>query len=225
MTASLGLRRARWTLVAAAFAGGILPQNTWARSEAAGKTAQKHDGAAASNGGDAARNRDGADLALYPEYRIGPEDVLQIAVWNNEALSCTVPVRPDGMISMPLLSDVRASGLTPVELRELLSKRLSEYMAQPEVSVIVTDVRSYKVSVLGQVMRPGRYELKSWSTVLDLLALAGGFTDYASRSRIVILRSDGQTTERIRFDYDDVVSEHSEQVNLYLHAGDIVLVP
>jgi polysaccharide export outer membrane protein len=222
MTASSGLRRGRWAVVAAALAAGVLPHNTWARNEAAGRTVQENDGATASKGTAADPNR---ELAPYQEYRIGPEDVLQIAVWNNESLSCTIPVRPDGMISMPLLDDVRASGLTPVELRDLLSKRLSEYMAQPEVSVIVTDVRSYKVSVLGEVMRPGRYELKSWSTVLDLLALAGGFTDYASRSRIVILRSDGRSAERIRFNYEEFVAERGEQANLYLRGGDIVLVP
>lgn len=159
------------------------------------------------------------------EYRIGPEDVLQISVWNHEAMSRTVPVRPDGKISLPLLNDVQAKGLTPLQLREFLIKRLAEYMPNPEVSVIVTDVRSFKVSVMGEVPRPGRYELRSWTTVLDVLALVGGFNQYAARSRIVVLRPNGKTMTRIPFNYNKVVSASPEQENFYLQSGDIVLVP
>lgn len=159
------------------------------------------------------------------EYRIGPEDVLQISVWNHEAMSRTVPVRPDGKISLPLLNDVQAKGLTPLQLREFLVKRLAEYMPNPEVSVIVNDVRSFKVSVMGEVPRPGRYELRSWTTVLDVLALVGGFNQYAARSRIVVLRPNGKTMTRIPFNYNKVVSASPEQENFYLQSGDIVLVP
>ena len=156
------------------------------------------------------------------EYRIGPEDVLQISVWKNDAMSRAVPVRPDGKISLPLLNDVQAAGLTTLELREVLTKKLAEYMPSPEVSVIVTDVRSFKVSVIGEVARPGRYELKAWTTVLDVLALAGGFTQFAARSRIVILQPDGKTMKRIPFNYNKIAGE---QENFYLRNGDIVLVP
>ena len=155
-------------------------------------------------------------------YRIGPEDVLQISVWKNEALSRAATVRPDGMISVPLLNDVQASGLTALELREILTKRLAEYIPSPEVSVIVTEVRSLKVSVIGEVNRPGRFELKSWATVADALALAGGFTQFAARSRIVILHQDGATMKRIPFNYNKLAGE---QENFYLRNGDIVLVP
>lgn len=158
-------------------------------------------------------------------YRIGPEDVLQISVWNNEAMSRTAPVRPDGKISLPLLNDVAAAGLTPMELRERLMQRLVEYMPHPEVSVIVTEVRSFKVSVIGQVPKPDRYELKSAATVMDVLALAGGFTEFASRSRIVVIRANGQKTERIPFDYEKVRTGDPKQVNFNLRPGDIVLVP
>jgi polysaccharide biosynthesis/export protein len=160
-----------------------------------------------------------------PVYRIGPEDVLQVAVWNNEAMSRTAPVRPDGRISLPLLNDVPAAGLTPVELREDLLRRLSAYMPHPEVSVTVTEVRSFKVTVIGQVPRPDRYQLKSAATVMDLLAMAGGFTEFASRSRVVVLRSAGGKTERIPFDYDKVKGGDSSQVNFQVRPGDIVLVP
>jgi polysaccharide biosynthesis/export protein len=156
-------------------------------------------------------------------YVIGPEDMVQISVWNNEALSRVVPVRPDGMISLPLLNDVPAAGRTPLELRQQLVKRLAEFVPSPEVSVIVTEVRSFKVSVLGQVNKPGRYDLKNRATVLDVLAMAGGFTEFASRSKITVLRNDGRAARRLPFNYDKV-SEGS-QSNLQVRPGDVVLVP
>jgi len=158
-------------------------------------------------------------------YRIGPEDMLQITVWKNEAMSRIVPVRPDGIITLPLLHDVQAAGLTPMELRDDLAKKLVEFMPAPEVSVIVTDVRSFKVSVIGEVAKPARYELKSWTTVLDVLALAGGLNQFAARNRIVILRPDGKTMQRIPFNYNKVIGAGGEDENIYLRNGDIVLVP
>jgi len=159
------------------------------------------------------------------EYRIGPEDMLQIAIWKNDAMSREVPVRPDGMISLPLLSDVQAAGLTPLELRDSLLKRLAEYMPAPEVSVIVKAVKSFKVSVIGEIKKPGRYELGSWTTVLDILAEAGGFTEFATRTRIVILRPEGKDMKRVPFNYNKVIGSGGEQENFYLRPGDIVLVP
>ena len=159
------------------------------------------------------------------QYRIGPEDMIAVTVWKNDAMSRTVPVRPDGMISLPLLDDVRASGLTAMELRDIIAKRLVEYMPAPEVSVIVNDVRSFKVSVMGEVVRPARYELKSVTTVLDVLAQAGGFNQFANRSKIVILRPNGKGMTRIPFNYNKVISSGGEDENFYLQSGDIVLVP
>jgi len=164
-----------------------------------------------------------APAAAAGSYLIGPEDILYVGVWKNEALSRQVPVRPDGMISMPLLNDVQAAGLTPMQLRDILIGRLSDYMPNPEVSVVVQEVHSPKVSVLGEVAHPGRFDLKGRATVLDLLALAGGLTEFASRSRIVILRSDGQHAQKIRFDYDKAMQDGA-QANLDLRPGDIVLV-
>jgi polysaccharide biosynthesis/export protein len=160
------------------------------------------------------------------EYRIGPEDVLQVSIWKNEAMSRTVPVRPDGKITLPLLNDVEAAGLTPMEFREALIKRLAEYMPAPEVSVIVVEPRSFKVSVMGEIPKPGRFELRSRTTVLDLLALAGGLSQFASRSKIVVLRPDGANgMKRMPFNYNKAVSAGGEQENFYLQAGDIVVVP
>lgn len=158
------------------------------------------------------------------EYKIGPEDVLAISVWKNEPMSRVLPVRPDGMISLPLLDDVMAAGLTPTELRNVLAQRLAEYVPSPAVTVIVNDVKSFKVSVIGEVQKPARYELKSRTSVLDVLALAGGFSQFASRSRIVVLRQEGEKRVRIPFNYNRMTSDSVEE-DLYLRPNDIVLVP
>ena len=163
-------------------------------------------------------------VAGLEDYRIGPEDVLAISVWKNEPMSRILPVRPDGMISLPLLDDVMAAGLTPTELRNLLAQRLAEYVPSPAVTVIVNDVKSFKVSVIGEVTKPARYELKSRTSVLDVLALAGGFTQFASRSKIVVLRPEGDKRTRIPFNYNQAANGSVEE-DLYLKPNDIVLVP
>ena len=166
-----------------------------------------------------------ADGVQLEEYRIGPEDTLLVSVWKNDAISKTVPVRPDGMVSLPFLHEVRAAGLTPLELRDIIVKKLAEYIPNPEVSVIVTDVKSFKVSVIGEVAKPARYELKSRTTVLDVLALAGGLNEFAARTRIVILRTDGKVMKRMLFNYNKVIATGGERDNLYLQPGDVVVVP
>jgi polysaccharide export outer membrane protein len=177
----------------------------------------------------AAPAQQGAKPAAEPNlepYKIGPEDSLNITVWKNEAMTRTVQVRPDGMISMPLLDDVMAAGQTPMQLRDVLAKRLAEFIPNPDVSVIVAEVRSFKVSVLGEVSKPGRFDLKSWTTILDVIAQAGGFNQFAARSRIVVLRPTGKTMTRIPFNYNKMVSSGGgEEDNFYLQPGDIVLVP
>jgi polysaccharide export outer membrane protein len=162
------------------------------------------------------------------DYVIGPEDVLDIAVWNNTAMSRTVPVRPDGKISLPILNDVEAAGLTPMQLREVLEQALVRYISVPEVSVIVKEVNSFRVSVVGEVKTPGRYELKSRATVLELLAMAGGLTEYADRGRIVVIRQTGGTTRQIAFDYGKLTSRSggtNGHDNPFVQPGDIILVP
>ena len=167
-------------------------------------------------------NSNALDTAV--EYQIGPEDVLDISVWKNPELSRTVPVRPDGKVSLPLLNDFRAAGLTPSDLREQLVSRLSDFVPTPEVSVIVREVHSRKVAVVGAVKTAGRYELKSPMTVLEAIALAQGFTDFAARDRIVVLRQSGGTTTRIPFNYRKI-AEGAEQENFFVRPGDIVVVP
>ncbi|MBI4476170.1 MAG: polysaccharide biosynthesis/export family protein [Acidobacteria bacterium] len=169
-----------------------------------------------------ARDSRAAEMAV--EYQIGPEDVLDISVWKNTELSRVVPVRPDGKISLPLLNDIQAAGLTPSALREQLREKLGEYVPSPEVSVIVREVHSFKVAVVGSVKTPGRFELKSPATVLEMLALAQGLTEFASRDRIFVLRNQGGTTTRVPFNYRRV-AEGAEQDNFFVRPGDIIVVP
>jgi polysaccharide export outer membrane protein len=169
-----------------------------------------------------------AALPAVAEYRIGPEDVLAVSVWQNAELSRTVPVRPDGKISVPLVNDVQAAGLTPMELRESLIVKLREFMPTAEVSVVVTEMNSFKVSVIGEVKRSERYRLRGPASVLDVLAMAGGFQDWANRDRIVVLRlksGPNREFERIPFDYKKVISPGGESANFRVQPDDIIVVP
>ena len=172
----------------------------------------------------ASTTREARIVAEARDYRIGPEDVLDISVWKNPELSRTVPVRPDGKVSLPLVNDIHAAGLTPTTLRDELTRRLAEYIPSPEVAVIVREVHSAKVSVVGAVRTPGRYEVRSPATVLELIALAQGFTDFASRDRIVVLRTNGEGQTRIPFNYRKI-ADGSEQENFFVEPGDIIVVP
>lgn len=169
------------------------------------------------------RNSSAVDMSK--EYLIGPEDVLDITVWKNCPDLCrTVPVRPDGKVSLPLVNDVQASGLTPMDLRAHLTQQLSEYLPSPEVSVIVREVHNFKVAVVGSVKMPGDYEIKSQATVLELIARAQGLTEFANRDKIVVLRQNGTKTDRIKFNYRKV-AEGNDEDNIYVRAGDIIVVP
>jgi polysaccharide export outer membrane protein len=149
--------------------------------------------------------------------------VLDILVWKNEELSRTVPVRPDGKVSLPLVNDVVAAGLTPAGLREQLARQFAEYVPSPEVSVIVREVHSFKVAVIGAVRMPGHYEIKGPASVLDLIARAQGFTEFAARDRIVVLRRNGTTTTRLPVNYGKVAD--GEQEIFDVRPGDIIVVP
>ena len=175
--------------------------------------------------GPAISARAGDVPAAEDEYRIGPEDVLDITLWNHPDLARVVPVRPDGRISLPLVNDVVVSGFTSQQLRDILSQKFLPFVPNPEVSIIVREIHSFKVSVLGNVRTPGRFELKSRATVLDALALAQGLTEFADRRRIVVLRHEGTQVKRIRFDYDDSVSESGASTVMFLRPGDTIFVP
>jgi polysaccharide export outer membrane protein len=156
------------------------------------------------------------------EYRIGPEDVLEIVVWKNADLSKTVSVRPDGKITLPLIGELRAGGLTADEVRAEIKSRLERYKETPEVSVTVADIRSYNLFILGEVRTPGRYQVKSSTTLLQALALAGGFTQFADTGGIIIVRRDTLSKEqRIRVRYKDLI----RQGDVALLPGDTIIVP
>jgi len=164
------------------------------------------------------------------EFLIGPEDVLDVVVWRNQDLSRTVVVRPDGMISIPLIGDVEAKGVTANQLAERLAARLKDFKESPSVTVTVKEVNSYNVYVLGEVTKPGKYQLKSHTTVLQAIAMAGGFTIYASKNKMQVVRNisngDGRPHEiRIPARYDDLVSGNGDVGNFILKAADIVVVP
>lgn len=162
--------------------------------------------------------------AAGAEYRIGPGDVLEIAVWNDSALSRKVPVRPDGKISLPLVDDVPAEGLTPMELRDELDGRLRRFLPDPAVSVLVQEVHSAKFSVMGEVEAPGRFELTGPTTLLDAIAMAKGFTVWASSADVFLIRSEAGKSKRYRIDRDTLGADASSH-NLLLRPGDIVMVP
>jgi polysaccharide export outer membrane protein len=165
--------------------------------------------------------------AVDEDYRIGPGDVLSIVVWKNDTLTREVTVRPDGKISLPLVNDVQAAGRTAMEVREDLTKKLSAFMPPPEVAVIVNQAKAanFHISVLGEVDKPGRYDLNSRTTVLEAIALAGGFKDFASTNKIVILRQVGTTVQRILFNYKRVVAAGGEAEDFDVMPNDIIVVP
>jgi polysaccharide export outer membrane protein len=160
-----------------------------------------------------------------PAYKIGVTDILQIVVWKNEDLSIRVPVRPDGKISMPLLDDVQAEGLTPVELKEVLTRELAEYVTTPDVGVIVVEMNSQFVSVVGEVGRNAQIALTKDLRVLEAIAAVGGFNTFADKGdiRIVRRRADGGEAE-FAFDYTAYIKGKAPGTNIVLQNGDTIIV-
>lgn len=156
-------------------------------------------------------------------YRIGISDVIEVRVWMEDELSRTVVVRPDGMISLPLINDVKAEGLMPMTLRDVLTDEFSRYISAPEVSVIVDEVRSYMVSVLGEVREPGRYPLDGQLTVLDMIAQAGGLTEFASQFRITLMRTDENNIQHRKLDNTRVIRRRSHG-DIFVMPGDVIIV-
>lgn len=172
-------------------------------------------------------------MIVTTDYIIGPEDVLEIIVWKNADLSKVVTVRPDGRISLPLMGDVEATGLTPEQLTQKIIERLKQYKETPTVSVVLQQVNSYGVYVLGEVTKPGRYALKSKTTLLQAITNASGFTPLAARNKIVIFRwadgrngKNGQTGEiKLKASYDEIVLRDNSLQNVVLRPGDTIVVP
>lgn len=188
--------------------------------------AQVADNKAEVNSGTAASSGVVVPAEVAGEYLIGPDDVLAVNVWKESELSEELPVRPDGKISLPLIGDVQASSLTPVQLQESIRTRLSIYLVNPTVTVIVKETRSHRFNVVGEVEKPGSFVLGQPLRVLDALALAGGFRDFAKTSGIYVLRLHANgSTQRFPFNYRQVISGRNLGQNIRLQPGDTVVVP
>jgi len=160
-----------------------------------------------------------------PGYVIGPDDVLSIVFWREQDMSGEVVVRPDGMISLPLINDIQAAGLTPEQLRQQVEAAAARFVQDPTATVVVRQINSRKVFITGQVRTPGPYSLTSKTTVLQLIAMAGGLLEFADKGDIVVMRTQEGQTESFEFDYDDVRRGRDLEQNIELLPGDTVIVP
>lgn len=183
---------------------------------------------AAQSGQSATPEKEAAPLpapGATPSYVIQPGDVLDIQVWKEAEVSKTVPVRPDGKISLPLVNDIQASGITAGTLTDDLTQRLKKFISDPQVTVMVTQINSQRFYVMGEVARGGTYPLAPGMTVLQGLSGAGGFTPFANPKKIYILRDEGGKQVKYPFNYKDVVKGKSQDQNIALQPGDTIVVP
>jgi polysaccharide export outer membrane protein len=166
-------------------------------------------------------------------YAIGIGDVIDISVWKNAELSVTVPVRPDGRVSVPLLGDVQASGMTPRALTEDLTRKFKEFVTAPSVSVVIKEIHSRKVFVTGEVATPGAYDLQPRTKLMQVLAMSGGLTPYSKR-KVVVLRDSRESGDpkdrakadtRMEFDLDAIISGKKPEFNIVLQPGDTLIFP
>jgi polysaccharide export outer membrane protein len=159
-------------------------------------------------------------------YKIGSSDVLAITVWKEPEVSRSIPVRPDGKISLPLVGELQAAGRTPLQLEQDISGKLKAYITNPDVNVMVQQINSEKFNVLGRVAHSGSYPLSTDTTVLDAIATAGGFLDFAKETGVYVLRSaPGSGQKRLAFNYKDVIKGKHPEQNIKLEPGDTVVVP
>jgi polysaccharide biosynthesis/export protein len=163
--------------------------------------------------------------AIDPAYTIGAEDVITIAVWKEPDFSATVPVRPDGNISLPLIGDVQAAGKTPESLASDLTVLLKKYVAEPRVTVMVSVVNSRRAFLLGEVNRPGPIVISPGMTVLQAIGAAGGPTAYANAKKIYVLRKDGANQSKLPFNYKEAIKGNMPEQNIVLKPGDTIVVP
>ena len=159
-------------------------------------------------------------------YVIGAEDVISVYVWKEPDMSKSVPVRPDGMISLPLVGEVKAAGSTPVQLQDVLAAAMKKYVSDPQVTVVVEKIGSLNFNIVGEVNHPGYFPLTRRMTVLDAIAMAGGFKDFAKSKKVYVLRTAANgTQERLPFNYKDVIHGRNEQQNIELQPRDTIVVP
>jgi len=206
------MRALLWTGLGALLAAGSLPAQDAAKS--ANSTAQT-----------ATQTPATASTVADASYKIGAQDVLRIDVWKEPEISRAVPVRPDGKISLPLLNDVQAAGLTAMELASVITEGLKKFMNSPQVTVSVSEINSRRVYVTGEVARPGAYPLLPNMTVLQALTSGGGFTQFARIKNIYVLRTEGGKQVKHPFNYKEVVKGLKAEDNIMLQPGDTIVVP
>jgi len=181
------------------------------------------------SGAAAAANDTGTAAQVKPHddtFVIGPDDVLSVSVWKEPEVSRQVPVRSDGKISLPLAGEIQAGGTTPRQLEKAIAAKLQSYISDPEVTVIVQQINSQKFNILGQVSKPGAYPLTNSATVLDAIALAGGFRDFARQKSIYILRQNPNGSQiKLPFNYKDVIKGKNVEQNIRLQPHDTIVVP
>ena len=165
------------------------------------------------------------DPVVPPGYVIGTDDVLSIVYWKDKDMSSEAQVRPDGRIALPLINEVQAAGLTPEQLREKLTEESKKYMEDANITVVVRQINSRKAFITGEVNKPGPYPLTSATTVLQLIAMAGGLREYADSKKIVIMRNENGRQTSLQFNYKDVIAGKNLKQNIELKPGDTVVVP
>jgi polysaccharide export outer membrane protein len=158
-------------------------------------------------------------------YRVGPEDVLEISVWKEEGLRKEVLVRPDGGLSYPLIGEVQAAGKSVLELRDEIGKRLEKFIPDPAVSVAILKIGSQRIYVVGKVQKPGEFPVGRYVDVLQALSMAGGLTPFADANAIRVMRREGTKQVALPFEYNRVVRGDKVEQNIQLRAGDVVVVP
>jgi polysaccharide export outer membrane protein len=165
------------------------------------------------------------DPVVPPGYLIGTDDVLSIVFWKDKDMSADAQVRPDGRIALPLINEVQAAGLTPEQLRTKIEEEAKKYMEEANITVVVRQINSRKAFITGEVNKPGPYPLTSPTTVMQLIAMAGGLREYADSKKIVIMRSEAGKPISLKFNYKDVTAGKKLEQNIQLQPGDTVVVP
>ena len=208
-----------WLIVLVA----CLPLLSWAQTNSEAKSATNAPAPIAMS------TQQAGDSGAKPHddsFVIGNDDLLAVNVWKEPDISRSIPVRSDGKISLPLVGEVQASGRTPLKLEQEIAEKLKNYIAEPEVTVIVQQINSQKFNIMGQVVKPGSYSLATASTVLDAIAVAGGFRDFAKQKSVYVLRKNPDGTQtRLPFNYKDVIKGHNPSQNVKLQPQDTIVVP
>jgi polysaccharide export outer membrane protein len=209
----------KWTLLLAILTSFATAQDAPSSSQASSSKSA----ATASPSPDLPRSAPG----VRPEsYVIGAEDTISVYVWKEPDMSKSVPVRPDGMISLPLVGEVKAAGYTPVQLQDVLADAMKKYVSDPQVTVVVEKIASLSFNIVGEVNHPGYFPLTRRMTVLDAIAMAGGFRDFAKTKKVYVLRTAANgSEERLPFNYKQVIKGQNPQQNIELQPRDTIVVP